>query len=121
MTPLLSRESMRGTAPPSGTSAGFRETMSFGYIDQSAGARENSSECLACMLGPCALGRGSIDDDVQSSVFAHMIANLAERVAAGRGRGAAERHARDHLELLTGGDAPRFHHRIGGGELDVHG
>ncbi len=35
--------------PPSATSDGFRDTMIFGYIDQTAGARANSSECLACM------------------------------------------------------------------------
>ena len=43
---------MRGTSPPSGTSDGFRDTMIFGYIDQTAGARANSSECLACMGSP---------------------------------------------------------------------
>ena len=43
------RDSMRGTSPPSGTSDGLRDTMIFGYIDQIAGARANSSECLACM------------------------------------------------------------------------
>ena len=30
-------------------SAGFRDIMIFGYIDQTDGARANSSECLACM------------------------------------------------------------------------
>src|SRR5689334_9452676 len=110
MTTLVSRDSMRGTSPPSGTSAGFRDIMIFGYICQSAGARENSSECLACMWVPCSLRSESIDDDVQSSVFAHMIANLPERVAACRGGCAAERHARDDFELLARGDAPRFHH-----------
>ena len=49
MMTFASRDSMRGTSPPSGTSAGFRDTMIFGYIDQIAGARANSSECLACM------------------------------------------------------------------------
>src|SRR5690349_6051114 len=107
---FASRDSMRGTAPPSGTSAGFRDTMIFGYVDQSAGARENSSECLACMLGPCALRRESIDDDVQSSVLAHMIANLPERVAARRGGCAAERHARNDFEFLARRDASGFHH-----------
>jgi hypothetical protein len=48
---FASRDSMRGTSPPPGTSEGFRDIMIFGYIDQTAGARANSSECLACM-GP---------------------------------------------------------------------
>ena len=52
MTTFASRDSMRGTSPPSGTSDGFRDIMIFGYIDQTAGARANSSECLACMKVP---------------------------------------------------------------------
>ena len=36
-----------------------------------------------------------------SSVLADMIANLSERVAAGRGRRAAQGHARHDLELLS--------------------
>src|SRR5688572_27410412 len=79
---LLSRASMRGTAPPSGTSGGLRDTMIFGYIDHTAGARANSSECLACMLIPEWLRSETVDDDVQPAVLAHMITNLSERVAA---------------------------------------
>ena len=52
MATFASRDSMRGTSPPSGTSDGLRDTMIFGYIDQTAGARANSSECLACMVLP---------------------------------------------------------------------
>src|SRR5690349_8409075 len=81
MTTLLRRDSMRGTSPPSGTSDGFRDTMILGYIDQTAGARANSSECLACMALPLCiclapLRREPIDDDVQLLVLADMIANL---------------------------------------------
>jgi hypothetical protein len=52
MATRVSRDSMRGTSPPSGTSDGLRDTMIFGYIDHTAGARANSSECLACMRIP---------------------------------------------------------------------
>src|SRR3954462_5773057 len=120
MTTVASRASMRGTAPPSGTSNGLRAIMIPGYIDQIAGARANSSECLACMGSPV-LRRDAIDDDVQFSVAADMIANLSERVAAGRGRCATQRDPRHHLELRARRDAARCQHRVGAGELDVHG
>src|SRR4051812_15773163 len=95
MTTFASRASMRGTSPPSGTSEGLRDTMIFGYIGHTAGARANSSECLACMMSLGDSLRGeSIDDDVQLAVLADMIANLSERVAARGGRRAAQRHAR---------------------------
>ncbi len=64
MTTLLSRASMRGTSPPSGTSDGFRDTMILGYIDQIAGARVNSSECLACIDASGELRRQLVDDDL---------------------------------------------------------
>ena len=58
---LARRDSMRGTSPPSGTSDGFRDIMIFGYIDQTAGARANSSECLACMKSPVTRLRAPVD------------------------------------------------------------
>src|SRR5262245_34227093 len=79
MATFASRASMRGTSPPSGTSVGFRDNMIFGYIDQTAGARANSSECLACMLAG-SLRCETVDDDVQLAVLANMITNLSERV-----------------------------------------
>src|SRR3954462_12649854 len=106
MDTFARRASMRGTAPPSGTSEGFRDTMIFGYIDHTAGARANSSECLACMCKG-SLRCETVDDDVQLAVLADMITNLSERVAARRRRRATQRHARNHLELLPGGDAAR--------------
>src|SRR6187549_2125162 len=120
MTTLAMRDSMRGTSPPSGTSEGFRDIMILGYIDQTAGARANSSECLACMGTPILdrdLRREPIDDDVQLLVVADMIANLSERVAAGCGRCSPEGHAGDHFELLSFGDPSRFEHGVGGGQF----
>src|SRR4051812_9815457 len=112
---------MRGTSPPSGTRDGFRDTMIFGYIDQTVGARANSSECFACMFFQRdRLRSESIDDDVELSVLADMITNLSERVAAAGGRGAAERDPCHHLQLLSLSDAARWQHRIGRGELDIH-
>ena len=61
MVTFASRDSMRGTSPPSGTSDGFRDTMIFGYIDQTAGARANSSECLACMESPVLRVKARVD------------------------------------------------------------
>src|SRR4051794_18765208 len=118
MDTLARRASMRGTAPPSGTSEGFRDTMIFGYIDHTGGARANSSECLACMwMG--SLRCETVDDDVQLAVLADMITNLSERVAARGRRCPAQRNTRHHVELLAGGDATRGHHCIRGGQLDV--
>src|SRR5690349_4585146 len=125
MTTLAMRDSMRGTSPPSGTSDGFRDIMILGYIDQTAGARANSSECLACMGSPVVsarrLRRELVYDDVQLSVAADMIANLSERVAAGCRWRSAQGHARNDIELLALGDAARFEHGIGRGQLHVDG
>src|SRR6187399_3171929 len=119
MDTFASRASMRGTAPPSGTSEGFRDTMIFGYSDHTAGARANSSECLACMAG--SLRCETVDDDVEFAVLADMITNLSERVAAGRRRCPAQRDTRDHFELLPGRDAARRQHRVRCRELDIDG
>src|SRR5690348_5939891 len=120
MDTFASRASMRGTSPPSGTSDGFRDIMIFGYIDQTAGARANSSECLACMRAE-SLRCETVDDDVQLAVLAHMITNLSERVAARGRRRAAQRDARHHIEFLPGRDAARRHHRVRRRELDIDG